>query len=116
MSKLKKLIAYLMSYLPTKLPLGLIDFDDYFQAIRGLADSRLSNVPDDDIRFVVASTITHQGPTGDRMPKQKMVRILHAAAAKQVAAQIFQDVKQRQRAQQEADAKAQAEKDQPAQD
>ncbi len=105
MSNLKKLYAYLLSYLPSQFPLGAQAFDGYLASIRGLVKADLSQVPDDDIRFVLATTITHQGPTVDRMPKQKMVRILQAAAAKQVAAQVFQQVKERQKTAQEEAAK-----------
>lgn len=107
LNKLTALIAYLKSYLPSQLPLGKQDFELYFLDIRKLVNSKLDNVPDDDIRFVLATNITHQGPTVDRMPKQKMVRILQAAAAKQVAASVFQEVKERQKQAQEDAAKKQ---------
>lgn len=92
----------ILSYFPTKLPLGAVEYQEFLNDIRALLDSRLNAVPDDDISFVVAANITHGSNTADRIAKQKVVRIINAAAAKQVAGQVFQEIKQRQAARQAA--------------
>ncbi len=99
----------LLAYLPTKLPLGMAEYEQFVKDIRSLLDSRLDALPDDDISFVIAANITHGGPTVDRLPKQRFVRVINAAAAKQVAGQAFQDIKKRQLAASEAAKLKQAE-------
>lgn len=91
---------------PVPLPLGQAEFESWMQDIRKLLSPKVAEVPDDDIRFVLATSITHLGPKVDALPLEDFVTIIHAAAAKQVAGSVFQGVKIRQQEKQQAAAEA----------
>lgn len=95
---LTKLLKQLMSYIPTPLPVGIAEYNDYVKDIRLLSGKGTANVPDDDFRFVVASMILHLGPQRATIPKNHFVRSLHKAAANQVVSHVIQDIKHAQEA------------------
>jgi hypothetical protein len=57
---------------------------------------------DDSMRFAIASMIMHLGPQRSSVPKNYFVRSLRKGAANQVASQVFQDIKNKQQAAQDA--------------
>lgn len=85
-----------MSYFPTRLPLGMAESDTFVDSIIELLGPGLEKVPKDDIRFVIATNITHLGPKAFKVSKNHFVQVIRTAAAKQIAGQMFQDVKKRQ--------------------
>jgi hypothetical protein len=96
---------------PVPLPLGRTEFLAWQAEIRKLLSPNVANIPDDDISFVLATNITHLGPKVDKLPLEDFVQVVHAAAAKQVAAQIFQEVKLRQQQKLAEDTAAKAAED-----
>lgn len=91
--KLSLLIKQLLSYFPSKLPVGRTAFtkwaDDIIELAGELADR-------DSIEFVLSSAIQHASSNRGYVPKNYFVNTLIKAAANQVAAQVFQDVKIKQ--------------------
>lgn len=87
------LIKQLLSYLPTRLPNGLTEFNNWAKDIMELTGPLAD---EDSIKFALASQIMHMGAQSDRVPKRYFVASLRKAAANQVASQVFQDVKLRQ--------------------
>lgn len=100
----KRLAKVLTSYLPTKLPTGMTEFDNFANDIIELA----GNYADEDsMKFVIATNIQHMKQTQDRVSKQFFVRVLRKAAANQIASQVFINIKAKQlEAQKQAEATA----------
>ncbi len=96
MVRLKKLVTLLMSYYPTRLPLGMTEFDNWAKTIISLLGPGLENVPENDIKFVLSTTLQRLDPDEHRRPMQYFVRVIRSAGVKQVAAQVFQDIKTKQ--------------------
>lgn len=96
MKRLSNLIKRISSYFPTKLPLGMSDFETWSNTIISLLGPGLENIPADDIKFVLTTNLQRLGPDEDKRSIQYFVRVIRAAAIKQVSAQVFQDVKLRQ--------------------
>lgn len=90
----------LLSYLPTRLPVGIADFEKFAADIMALLPKGLKNIPRNDIEFVIATTMQRLGPDAVRRSKNYFVSIVHSAASKQVAAQVFQNIKIRQQEEQ----------------
>jgi hypothetical protein len=90
---MKKLIKLLLSYLPTKLPVGLKEFytfaDDIIELSGPYADR-------DSMTFAIASQLIHLDHLKSAIPKQYFVRSLRKSAANQIASQVFQDIKTKQ--------------------
>ena len=103
-----KLLKFLLSLIPVRLPVGMKEFDAWAQSIRDLVGPGFEQVPFDDFKFVLANTIMHLGPQRSRVAKNYFVQTLRKGGANQVASQIFQDVKVRQAEAQEAAKVAQA--------
>lgn len=87
------LIKKLLSYLPSRLPVGMTQFQQWSQDIIDLCGPLAD---EDSMRFAICSQILHMGAQKDRVPKRYFVASLRKAAANQVASQVFQDVKLRQ--------------------
>lgn len=96
------LLRYLLSLFPTKLPIGQQEFNDWAVSIRSLVGPGFEQVPDDVFNFVLSNNIIHLGPQADRVPKNYFVKAIRKGAANQVASQVFQDVKARQKAAEDA--------------
>ena len=96
-----------LSYVPTRLPVGLAEFNAWADSIIGLLGPGFDNVPKDDLYFVLATIVMHLPSGKDSVPKAYFVRSIRKGAANQVAGQIFQEVKKRQ-AEQEAKKQAEA--------
>lgn len=96
------MLKYILSYLPSKLPVGMAEFNTWADSIINLLPAGLEGVPTDDKKFVIASTVQRLDPSSNYKPKVYFVKILHSAAAKQVAGQVFLEIKERQKAALEA--------------
>lgn len=87
------LIKRLLSLFPSKLPVGRTAFskwvDDIVELSGPLADR-------DSMEFVLSSAIQHASSNRGYVPKNYFVNTLIKAAANQVAAQVFQDIKIKQ--------------------
>ncbi len=108
-AKLKLLGLKLLSALPRSLPVGVTEFNEW--AARIILQVNLPNVPDDHLKFALASQIMHLGSTDSVKADIFFVKALRKVAANQVAGQVFQDIKTKQqeelKAAQQAEATAQ---------
>lgn len=90
---MKRLIAYLLSYLSTPLPVGMVEFKEWSDSIL-----ILSKVPDNDsTRFAIAVMIMHLNPDVDSVPKREMVRRLNKSAANEIANAVCLQLKEKQK-------------------
>lgn len=96
MNYIRKTTAYLLSYLPTPLPIGMTEFHEWAKSIVSLLPSGFDNVTYDEKEWVLATAIIHLDATKSKVPKQYFIRLLHKGASSQVAGQIFQDIKNKQ--------------------
>lgn len=80
------------------LPIGITDFNTWADDIVDLYD--LPN--NDSIRFTLASIILNVKETEAFKPKHDFFLLIRTAMAKQVASQVFYDLKMKQKAEQEA--------------
>jgi len=103
MEKAKLLLKKLLSLLPSKLPVGKTEFDEWTDSIIELSGKYADK---DSMQFVIATQVMNLGPQRSSVPKNFFVRTLRKAAANQVAGQVFYDIKTKQ---QEAAKAAQAE-------
>ena len=95
---LKTFLNQLSSYFPTKLPLGMTEFDAWSASILAL----LGPIADQDsLKFATATEVVRLGPEVRRISKQYFVRRIKAGAAKQIAGAVMYDMKEKQKAQQE---------------
>lgn len=101
-----KILKYLLSYLPTKLPVGIKEFHVFSDSIIELSGKFADS---DSLKFAIASMIMHAGESRGYLSKQYFVRRLRKVAANQVAGQVFTDIKEKQKlAQEEAQRAAEA--------
>lgn len=100
---LTSILNRLLSYLPTKLPVGVTEFHIWSDAIIALSGKYAD---EDSLRFALATMIMHADAKHGALPKAYFVSRLRKVAANQVAGQIFQNIKEKQA---EAAAKKQAE-------
>jgi|SRR5271165_1570934 len=97
--KMKLLLKRLLSYLPSKLPVGLTEFHAWADSIIELAGKYAD---EDSLKFTLATMIIHLDSKRGSVPKSLFVDSLRKAAANQVAGQIFQDIKTKQQEAQNA--------------
>lgn len=100
---LQKLINKATSYVPTKLPVGMAEFNTWADSIIELSGKFAD---EDSMKYAIASNLMHLPHTTSSVPKNYFVKALRKAAANQVASQVFMYLKIKQ---QEAAAVAQAE-------
>ena len=98
-----KFWAKLSSYVPTRLPLGKTEFDSWASKIISLAGSIAD---EDSMRYVLASKILELKPNASRVPLNEFVKLMHKAAANQVASAVFQEIRAKQKEAQQAAATA----------
>jgi hypothetical protein len=93
----------LRNFFPSPVPQGVAEFEAWSSSI-----IQTYGFPDNDsVRFALATMILHSGPTAAYASKRYFAVMVKAGAAKQVASQVFTDIKQRQiAAQQQAAATA----------
>lgn len=96
---MRKFLKVLLSYIPTKLPHGMTEFEAWSRSIIAL-----SNCPDNEsTRFTVAVMILHMNPDEDRKAKHFFVKKLNKAACNELANKIAMDLKEAQKKRHEAD-------------
>ncbi len=84
----------LKSFFPEKLPTGMSEFMKWSDEI-----ILLSNYADaDSLRFAIASILIHSDHKTSALSKNYFVVRLRKSAANQVASQVFQDIKEKQKA------------------
>lgn len=93
MNKFKRQLSLALSYLPSKLPVGLTEFNSFSDSIINLSGEFADR---DSMKWAIASQIMHLPPQKSTASKQYFIRSLRKAAANQVASQVFQDLKIKQ--------------------
>ncbi len=83
----------LLSHFPTKLPVGLTEFNDWSDSIIELSGNFADS---DSMKYAIASNLIHLPHTKAYVAKSYFVNSLRKAAANQVASQVFHDIKIKQ--------------------
>lgn len=100
----KRFFKQTLAFVPTLLPIGVEAFDVWAKDVL-----YIYNFPDNDsTRWALATMIMHLGPTSAYKTKRFFGLSIHTAAAKQVAHNIFYELKQKQQADQKAEQDKQA--------
>ncbi len=112
---MRLIFRQLLSYFPTRLPVGMTQMLIWMDEISSLAGDFADK---DSMRYAIASNLIHLPHTKAKVPKAYFVNTLRKAAANQVASQIFHDIKTKQaeaaaKQQLEAEATAKAVADEP---
>lgn len=100
---MKLLIKRLLSLLPTKLPVGMTEFDQFSNDIIELSGQYADL---DSMRFAIASMLIHAPAHSGALSKHYFVVRLRKSACNQVASQVFQTIKSEQDAKQKAASEA----------
>lgn len=89
---MKQLFLRALTYLPSKLPQGVTEFENWAKSI-----ITAYNMPDNDsVRFALCTSIMHLDATSAYKPKAYFGKLLIKGASSQVAASIFQELKLKQ--------------------
>lgn len=110
---MKLFVKKALSYFPSRLPTGMTEFDNWSNSIIELS-GQFADV--DSMKFVLADMIQRLGASKTSkyttmlsyVPKNHFVQGLAAAAAKQIAAQVFFDIKTKQLEKQQEQQQAEA--------
>lgn len=100
LNRFKRLYKQIRGRYKSPLPTGMTAFNDWVDDIR--ATYWLPTEDVDSIRYTLATIIMHLKEAEAFTPKWYFVKVLRAAAAKQVAQGTFQEIKLRQQAAQVA--------------
>lgn len=85
-------MEWLLSFIPTKLPIGREEFNEWAAAI-----IRLAKVPDNSsTRFALGVMIMHRPPTESSKPKRFFAKQLYKAAVNEVAHALISEIKEEQ--------------------
>lgn len=95
-STIKRLILKILSYYPTRLPVGKTEMDKFVTDVIALSGEYANRTS---MEFAIASMIIHAPADRGALPKNYFVVRLRKSAANQVASQVFQDIKTAQDAQ-----------------
>jgi hypothetical protein len=98
---MKLIMKRLLSYLPSKLPVGLPQFDKWASSIIDLS-GRFAD--DNSMRFVLASELMHSDAKKGSVPKNYFVSRCRKLAANQTAGYILQEIKAAQETMKAAEA------------
>lgn len=96
---MQTIIAKLLQNVPRKLPVGMTQFETFANRVISIA-GRFAD--EDSLKFALATAIIHADAAKGNIPDSFFVQRLRKAAANQVASQVFQDIKVKQVAQQQA--------------
>lgn len=96
MNKVLRIIKQIRGMFPSPLPTGVTAFNAWADDLQ--ATYTLPTEDKDSIRFTLASIIMHLGQQAGMKSKYFFYITLKAAASKQVAGQVFSDIKENQRA------------------
>lgn len=94
---IKKFFTQVLTLIPTRLPQGMSEFQEWVDSIIAIGDFPES-LTRDSVEFSLATMVMHLGPTAAYKPKAYFIVAVKAAAAKQVANAAFYELKLRQRA------------------
>jgi len=89
-----RLLKQILSLVPSRLPVGVSEFETWANSIIELSGEFADR---DSMNFALATMVMHLGPQRSTVSKNYFVRSLRKAAANQVAGQVFQDIKERQK-------------------
>lgn len=95
MKQLLFTLKRILSYLPTKLPVGLAAFHKFANDIIELSGPYAD---EDSMKFAIASQIIHLDSNRGSVTKNRIVKAMRKSAANQIASQVFQDIKTKQQA------------------
>lgn len=107
---MKIILKRLLSYVPTPLPVGLTEFNEWADSIIELSTHQFADR--DSLYQALANMIIHASPAKSSdtpkayMPKNFFVMGLRKGAANQVASYVFQEIRLQQAARLEAAKKA----------
>lgn len=93
MKQINRLLKLLLAFIPTALPVGRAGFDAWADSIIFITGEYADK---DSMKWAMASMIQHAGSTRGYIPKMFFILSLRKAAANQIAAQVFQDIKLKQ--------------------
>ncbi len=83
---------------PTKLPVGMQAFEDWFLSI-----CQAYGLPDDrSYKNAVSTMIMHLGPTCDRKPRAYFAKAIRKSMSNQVAYEVIEQIRNQQKAEIEA--------------
>lgn len=82
-----------LSYLPSKLPVGMTEFEAFTGDIIALSGKYAD---EDSLKFAISTMILHADAHHAYIPKQYFVRRLRKVAANQVASAAMTDIKYKQ--------------------
>lgn len=99
-TQIKRSVARARGIFPETLPAGVPAFNIFVDSI--IANYDLPTNRRDDVAYVIASNITTFSSTRSSASKRLFVRLIRAAAAKQVAGAAFGEIRERLRAEQKA--------------
>lgn len=103
---MKTLLLRLRALFPSRLPTGVSAFNDWAESFYEIYE--MPTTHRESVKFVLASTIMHLGPTAIYKSKFYFYLVLSTGAAKQVAGSIFYDIKEAQKKAESAAANVQA--------
>lgn len=110
MKTISKLIKLIRSLFPSRLPVGLQEFNAWAEEIISLAKA-----PDNDsVRFALAAMIVNSDVTKAYQPKMFFILQLRKGMANQVASHVMYESKKKQAEQQQEEARKAAEEQQKA--
>jgi hypothetical protein len=97
MKRIKALYAKIRSYFPSKLAVGMTEYEEWLESTVNLAGNFADKKSLD---WALSTMILHAPSDKDSISKQYFVKRLRKGAANQVASQKIQDIKAAQDAQQ----------------
>jgi len=100
MSKMTILFKQFRALFPSKLPVGMEEFERWISEFETIY--KLPTSDKESIRFAVAAMIINLGPTAAFKSKFYFYLSIVAGCAKQVAGSVFHEIKTRQMAEQNA--------------
>lgn len=103
MKRLKQLLLQFLGLFPTKLPIGITEFNFWADSFFDIYD--LPTKDKDSVHYALATMIINGGQQMTHRPKYFFYKTLVAGAQRQVAGQVFYDIKTRQKALADAEAK-----------
>jgi hypothetical protein len=106
MNKLKCVFTRVLSYFPSKLPVGMSHYKTWSDSVVKLIGPIANN---EDLQFCIASEVIRLGPSVCSISKNYFVKRVRSGAAKQIAGAVFTEIKENQKAAQKAALLKQAE-------
>lgn len=92
MIKVKRLIKQVRALFPSKLPVGMSQFESWADSFSDTYNLATQN--QDAIRFVLATSMMHLSPTAAFKSKYYFYLLLETAASKQIASAAFTKIKE----------------------